>query len=437
MIERIPPHNDDAEKGVLGSMMLDPECCDDVAAIIRDREDFYCFAHQVIYGHMIAMHVEGKAIDATLLAERLNASGDMESIGGTDYLIAIVESVPTAANAAHYARIVRDKAATRAVIHAGTELVREGYAEATDAGQLLSQAESRLMGLLDRSTRAIEHPVADVLLAALDRIDQRCKGGGPCDVTTGIESIDGLTSLAGGELVILAARTSMGKTAFALNNLAVKLALDDRRHVLLFSLEMPKLELADRLLCSRASVNQYKARRGHLDQDERRRLVLATNELSQANLSICDECGIGVSQIAAIARRAKRRKALDLVIVDYLQLVEPDNTRDIREQQVAVISRRLKRLAIELSIPVVVLAQLNRLAEATPETRPKLHHLRESGAIEQDADQVWMLWRADRERNSDDAELILAKHRNGSTGVAKLTWQGEHVRFVTRDYTFR
>ncbi len=437
------PVNADAEKGVLGSILLKPDVCDDVALVIRP-EDFADEAHQILYRHFLELHDGGKRIDTTIVLERLRTQGDADRIGGAAFLAEVLESVPHAANAVHYAQIVRDKALLRALIDAGTDILRDAYEDTDEPRQLLARAEEKIFAILERRSSTDAKPIAAVLVDALDRMNARMNhehaiGG----VETGFTELDSLSGgLHNSELIILAARPSMGKTAFAMN-IAEHVALVVKHPVLFVSLEMAALELVDRLLCSSAQVNGHRLRNGTISQEDRRRLVQKSDEIGSSPLFIDDTPGRTLTEIAAVARRLKRKEqGLALIVIDYLQLIEPDNPRDPRQEQVARIARRLKLMARELAVPVLCLAQLNRQAEASRDNRPRLNHLRESGAIEQDADVVMFVHREeyyqsteeDRERVRGKAEIIVAKQRNGPTADIELLWQQDYTRFVNLEH---
>jgi replicative DNA helicase len=440
LLDRQPPRSLEAERAVIGSLLLLPEACDEVALTIR-ADDFYDPAHRTIYSHMLALHEGGQQIDPTLLAQRLRDAGQYESVGGAAYLLELTQEVATAAHAEYFARIVRDKAVLRALIHASTDIIQDAYEPVVNAREMLARAEERVFRILDSKGDTRVRTVREVLHESLARIDARMQRQHACGgLETGFLDLDDLTGgLHSSELVILAARPSMGKTALALN-IAEHIAIDERgpsKAVLIVSLEMSSLELGDRLLCSRARVNSHRLRNGQLNADDSGRLIQTAAEVSRAPLFIDDSPSRNMTEIAAAARRLKRQETLDLIVIDYLQLIEPDNPRDPRQEQVARISRRLKGLARELSVPVLCLAQLNRQVEATRDSKPQLSHLRESGAIEQDADVVAFVHREefyqtndeDRERCKGQAELLVRKQRNGPTGDIKLTWLHEFTRF--------
>ena len=440
ILDRLPPQNLDAERGVLGSLLLDPVLCDEVALILR-AEDFYADAHRKLYHHMITMHGEGGRLDATLLVERLRQAGDLEAVGGTAFLAEVLQAVPVAAHATYYARIVRDKSTLRSLIHASTEILRDAYDPTHNPRELVGRAEERIFAVHDERSADQLASMHDVLVDAFAHIDHRLKHGGATGIPTGFTDFDSLTGgLHDSELVILAARPSMGKTALA-TNIADHVAVESNVTTLMVSLEMASLELAKRILCSRGRIDGHKFRAGYLSSEDREDLVKASAELSKAPLFIDDSPSRTVTEIAATARRLKRRNQLGLVVIDYLQLIEPENPSDPRQEQVAKIARRLKGLARELKVPVLCLAQLNRQAEATKDNRPRMSHLRESGAIEQDADVVMFVHREEyymsreesRERDLvGKAELIVAKQRNGPTDDVKLTWRQEYTRFENR-----
>ena len=436
------PANVDAERAVLGSILLKPDVCDDVALLVR-AEDFSDESHQLLYRHLLDLHDSGKRIDATIVVERLKTQGDFERIGGAAALADVVQAVPHAAHATHYAAIVRDKALLRSLIDAGTDILRDAYDASDEPRQLLARAEEKIFSILERRSSAEAKPIQSVLEEVMVRMDARMKhehtiGG----VETGFTDLDQLCGgLHNSELVILAARPSMGKTAFAMN-IAEHASINLKQPVLFVSLEMAALELADRLLCSAAQVNGHRLRNGTISQEDRRRLVQKSSEIGTAPLFIDDTPSRTLTEIAAVARRLKRKQGLSMIVIDYLQLIEPDNPRDPRQEQVARIARRLKGMSRELDIPVLCLAQLNRQAEVSRDNRPRLNHLRESGAIEQDADVVMFVHREeyyqtndeDRERVRGQAEIIIAKQRNGPIGDVKLLWQHDYTRFVNLEH---
>ncbi len=437
ILDRLPPQNLDAERAVLGSLLLDAAMCDDVMLILRP-EDFYSDVNRKLYGHIVAMHDEGSRVDTMLLVERLKQAGDYDAVGGAPHLAEVLQAVAVAAHAAYYARIVREKATLRALIHASTEILRDAYDPTLDPRDMISGAEEKIFAIHEQRTTDQLASMHDVLVQAFAHIDKRMEQGGATGTPTGFADLDSMTGgLHESELIILAARPSMGKTAMA-TNIADHISVDSSMCTLFVSLEMSRLELAQRMLCSRGEINGKKFRGSFLSGEDRDKLVEASAKLSKAPLFIDDTPSRTVAEISAAARRLKRRANLALIVIDYLQLIEPDNSKDPRQEQVAKIARRLKGLARELGVPVLCLAQLNRQAEASKDNRPRLSHLRESGAIEQDADVVMFVHREEyyysreeaQERNLvGQAEVIVAKQRNGPTGEVKLHWFQDFTKF--------
>jgi replicative DNA helicase len=437
VLDRLPPQDLDAERGVLGSVMLQQSLLDDVVLIVR-AEDFYSEAHQRLFTHLAAMHDEGGRIDAVLLADRLKKAGALEAVGGPTYIAEVMQSVAVAPHAAYYAKIVRDKAVLRNLIAASTDTLRRAYDPTEDPRELLSAAERAVLAVRDERADGHVAGIQDVLVRAMAQIDRRAEQGGAAGLPTGFTELDRMTGgLHDSELIILAARPSMGKTAMA-TDMAAHAAIDSEVPTLFASLEMSETELANRLLSAQARVDGYRIRNGMLSVEDREALGDAAGVMARKPLFIDDTPSRTVTEIAAVARRMQRQQGLGLVVVDYLQLIEPADAREARHQQVAVMTRRLKGLARELEIPVLCVAQLNRQADGS--TRPKLTHLRESGAIEQDADVVMFVHRDeyyadDAEQQADQkgkAEVLLRKQRNGPTGDVKLTWREEYTTFEDR-----
>ena len=439
ILQRQPPFDLEAEQGVIGSILLMPEVCDDIASLKAD--DFYDDANRLIYGALRDMHDGGHKIDVTLLVSRLRTDGEFEKVGGAPYIARLSGAVPNAAHAAFYAEIVMEKAVYRKLIESSTEILRDAYEQNSTAKELCAQAEQKVFAIMDgRSSQSVQS-ISDVLHQAMDRMEARLRDEfveGAAE--TGLSHFDEMTGgLHHGELIILAARPSMGKTALAMN-IAEHVSIEQRGPVLFVSLEMSGIELADRMLCSLARVNGHRLRNGTISSDDRDRLIRKATEISESPLFVDDSPSRTVSEIAAAARRIKRRQGnLGLNVIDYLQLIEPDNSRDPRQEQVAKIARRLKGVARELEVPLLCLSQLNRQAEDSKDHRPKLSHLRESGAIEQDADVVMFVHREeyyhrgeDRAQYAGQAEIIIAKQRNGPIGDVELTWEADYTRFSDR-----
>lgn len=430
---RLPPQNLDAERGVLGSILLMNEAIDEVGETLK-ADHFYSDAHQKIYAAIQRLYENGvRGIDPVTLAEELARKGDLEAAGGVAYLGEIIESVPHAAHVRYYASIVREKWMQRSLIYACTEILSECYEAAENIEDLLQSAERRIFGILEEQGGGASIAISDILMEAFDRIEERRgKVGDVTGITSGFVDLDHQTTgFQPTELIILAARPSMGKTAFVCN-IAEAVARKSGKAVLLFSLEQSNLELAERFIAITARINGHDLRAGNLTDDQHDQLVKASDDLSRLPLFIDDKPGRTMSQVAALARRIHRRSPLGVIIIDYLQLIEPDDKNSPREQQIAQISRRLKFLAKELKVPVIALAQLNRGVELREDKRPRLADLRESGAIEQDADMVMFLHRPDAydpEDRPGEAEIVIAKHRSGPTGIIRLTWRKEYMRF--------
>ncbi|QDT18018.1 replicative DNA helicase [Alienimonas californiensis] len=429
----LPPQNLDAERGVLGSLLLMNEAIDDVAEFLT-ADHFYSDRHRAIYEAILKLSEAGaRGIDLVTVADKLAQTGKLEDAGGLVYLDEVLTSVPHAAHAKYYAEIVREKAVQRTLIYACTEVLSECYDSSRPVQEVLDSAEQKIFAISEQQDGGDKIAIDQILQMAWDRIEERANSDGDATgLPTGFLDLDQKTNgFQPAELIILAARPSMGKTALVCN-FAEAIADKTGKGVLLFSLEQSKLELAERFLCIRARVNGHKLRAADFDDAERHRLMVASGELNEMPLFIDDKPGRTVSQIAAIARRLKRQSDLGIIIVDYLQLVEPEDKKVPREQQIAFISRRLKFIAKELDIPVIALAQLNRGVELREDKRPRLADLRESGAIEQDADLIAFLHRPemyDAEDRPGEAEIVIAKHRSGPTGIVTLTWRAECMRF--------
>ncbi|MEE2938634.1 MAG: replicative DNA helicase [Planctomycetota bacterium] len=439
ILARQPPFDLDAEMGVIGSILLFPEACDEIASLKAD--DFYDDKNRKIYEVLRDMHDSGDKIDITLLVSRLRTQDDYDKVGGAAYLAELSSSVANAAHIVYYADIVCEKAIYRKLIQSSTEVLTSAYQQESSAKELCAQAEQKVFAIMDGRSSQSVLTMSDVLHQAMDRMEARLRDEElEGSAESGFTRFDEMTGgMHNGELLILAARPSMGKTALAMN-IGEHVAIQQQLPVLFVSLEMSGIELADRMLCSLARVNGHRLRNGTISADDRDRLMRKANEISQAPLFVDDSPSRTVSEIAAAARRIKRREeALGLIIIDYLQLIEPDNSRDPRQEQVAKIARRLKGLARELEVPLLCLSQLNRQAEDSKDHRPKLSHLRESGAIEQDADVVLFVHREEYYHRGDDraqfagqAEIIISKQRNGPIGDVELTWEADFTRFSDR-----
>ncbi len=431
--QRLPPHNLEAERSVLGSMIRDNSVIADVVNILR-AENFYVFAHQKIYEALTTLAIErGQPADVVTLANHLREQQLIEDVGGYAYLSELWDAAPSAANAEYYARIVRDKSIVRDLIHACNEIQRNAYDQAQPADELLDGAERQILDIAQLGLTGHTVTLQQAMNEAYDRIDSRKQHEhSSSGIPTGYLDLDNLTAgLQNSELVIIAARPSVGKTSFALN-IVRHITVEEELPVFFVSLEQSRTELAERLLCCQARVNSHSLRKGHLSDEDMQKLINAGDVLRSAKLFLDDSPGQGMLRIAANARRLKLRHSIKLVVIDYLQLIDPDNRRDNRQEQVASISRRLKFLARELEVPVVALAQVNRASEDRQDHRPRLADLRESGAIEQDADTVMLLHRPELYepgQNENIVEVIIGKQRNGPTGDINLTYIKQYMRF--------
>lgn len=431
---QVPPQNLDAERAVLGGILHDNPSFTEVVRLLPNPQVFYGAGHQKIYETMIEMFEAGKPIDTLTLGEELARKGFLTEVGGAPILLEIFDETMTAANIMFYTRIVHDKAMLRHLIEAGTEIVRDVFESTASAEELLGEAEKRIFSILQDRNIGDAVDIKTLLAKVFDRIALRHgrDGGTLTGVPTGFQDLDELTiGWQNSELIVLAARPSIGKTALALNFLE-HAAVDHNLPALIFSLEMSEEELAERLLCSRARVNSHLLRKGRLNSECMQKLVDRSGEIAKAPMYIDDTPGRTMLQIAATARRLMLRSGLKLIVVDYMQLIEPDDRSVNRQEQISTISRRLKNLARELKVPVIALSQLNRSPEAREGHRPRMSDLRESGSIEQDADVVALLHRDDaynHENNPGLAELIIAKQRNGPVGEVKLSFLREFTRF--------
>jgi len=432
---RVPPADIDAEKAVLSSVMIDNEAFHAVFDHLKP-DDFYHPAHQVLFHSMVALRDSNQPVDLIVLADHLRAEEQLDAVGGIATLAEIADFEATSANAEFYAKIVRDKSIKRNLIHVASEIVSAGYDTSEDAAQLLDEAESKIFELSQHEAKSTLAPLEGAMGPAFDHIEHlMTRGGDITGVSTGFTEFDALTGgLQPGDLVILAARPSMGKTALALN-FARNAALDHDKAVAVFSLEMTTRSLVLRMLSSEAEVDFSTFHKGLISVDAHGRLAEAAGRLTRAGVYIDDTSSASVLEMRAKCRRLHAQKGLDLVIVDYLQLARGDGRIDSREQEISQISRGLKGLAKELNIPVIALSQLNRGPESrgAEDKRPMLADLRESGAIEQDADVIGFIYR-DVVYNKateypDMAELIIAKQRNGPVGTVRMKFEGRYARF--------
>ena len=433
---RMPPYSLEAERSVLGGLMLDNQSWDRIGDKIG-VDDFYLAAHRDIFHELAALADDNKPFDVVTLSDRLSGLAKLESVGGLEYLGALVSETPSAANIGAYADIVRERSVLRQLIRVGTDIANSGYqAEGRGSRELLDKAEQDVFRIADANIRAGEgfRAVKALLSAVVDRISELYeKEGAITGLPTGFDDFDKLTSgLQSGDLIIVAGRPSMGKTAFAMN-IAEHAALKSEQTVAIFSMEMSGEMLAMRMVASLGRVSMQKIRAGELGEEDWPRVTSTIAMLSEAAIYIDDGSALSPTEIRARARRIKREHGLGLVIVDYLQLMQVPGNMENRATEISEISRALKGLAKELGVPVVALSQLNRSLEQRPNKRPVMSDLRESGAIEQDADLIVFIYR-DEVYNEDSAdkgiaEIIIGKQRNGPIGVERLTFLGQYTRF--------
>src|SRR5437868_330586 len=442
-IHRTPPHSVEAEQGVLGSMLISPR--DAIAEVVEkiNEEYFYVPAHQTIFTVLVDLWNAGQAIDLITFTQVLRDRNLLETVGGAAAVTSLFTFVPTAANVGYYLEIVRDKYILRSIIAASTESVRRAYEEQDEVGNLLDEVEQKIFAVGEDRFKGQMLSMKDQVMEAIESIEKLYeRKGGITGISTGFTEFDRMTSgLHPAEMIVIAARPSMGKTALAMN-IAEHAAIESKLAVGVFSLEMSSQQLVQRLLCSRARVNLQKVRDGFLAERDFPSLTTAASKLAEAKIFIDDSAGLTILELRAKARRLKAQQDVQLVIVDYLQLLRSPSRRaqENRQLEISEISAGLKSLAKELQIPIIVVAQLNRQHEARSGGRPRLSDLRESGSIEQDADLVGLLVRPEiyeedkdaREEKAGEAELIIAKQRNGPVGEIPLTFLKEFTRFETR-----
>jgi replicative DNA helicase len=428
--DKLPPHSIEAEMCLLASMMLDKEIVGSVVQIV-DRDAFYQADHQILYDILLKLYEQNRPIDAVIVREELAKRQLLEEVGGTAYLAAILSSVPSAAHGAHYAGIVREKGLLRQLIFASNEILRDAYAPHEQADLVLDKAEKRIFEIAEKKVGGSMTPLEDVLVEVFETIESRGQRG----LETGYFDLDDMMNgLQNGEMIIVAARPSMGKTAFAMNVIE-HIAADSRMACAVFSLEMSKQQLAQRMLCSRGQIDAHKLRKGMLQSHEYAHLANVVGELAKAPIWVDDSPGLTPLDLRAKCRRLKMQHDIKCIMIDYMQLMDNPGPES-RQQQISEISRGVKAVARELSIPVICLSQLNRQSEGRDGHRPRMSDLRESGSIEQDADVIMLLHREDYYRMSEPdfqpdniAEIIIAKQRNGPTGTVKLTFLNKTTRF--------
>ncbi|HEY8450532.1 MAG TPA: replicative DNA helicase [Bacillota bacterium] len=431
--DRVPPQNIEAEQSVLGAMLLDREAAHKVLERL-EPDDFYREAHRTIYRAMAELIDQGEAVDTITLTERLRSRKELDQVGGIAYVTALANAVPTAANVEYYARIVEEKSLLRRLITAATDIAREAFEGEENVGTLIDRAEQRIFQIAQgRHTRS-HASLRDVLVQTFEQLERlSARKGEVIGVPTGFKKLDEMTTgLHPSELIILAARPSMGKTTLSLN---ISLhAAKQGIPVAFFSLEMAREQLALRLLAAEASVNMQRLRTGYVGEEDWSRLTRAASRLTEAPFFIDDTPNISIMELRARARRLKAEHDIGFIVIDYLQLMHTRGRFENRQQEISEISRSLKALARELQVPVLALSQLSRAVEQRQDRKPQLSDLRESGAIEQDADVVLFLWDNPELKETLLVEAIIAKQRNGPTGSIQLVFNRDFGRFASPDF---
>ena len=434
-LHKLPPHSIEAEESILSALLLDNNTLMDVLEVITS-DDFYRTSHQYIFSAIAELFNKAEPVDLVTVTNYLRDKDQLETIGGAAYLARLIDTVPTAVNVTHYARIVRDKATLRRLIAKSAEITQKCYDSSGEMESVLDFAEKAVFDISQDNNRSAFYPISKIIESNIDALEER-QGNRALitGVPTGFTRLDHMTSgLQGSDLIILAARPSMGKTALALN-LARNAAIEGNIPVAIFSLEMSKEQLSLRMLCAEARVDSSRLRSGFLNPEDWHRITDAAGSLSEAPLFIDDSPDISATSIRTKSRRLKMDRNLGLVIIDYVQLMKGRSANERRDLEISEISRSLKLLAKELNVPVLALSQLNRKLEERSDKRPQMSDLRESGALEQDADLIAFIYRDEvynKEENNPNrgtAELIIAKQRNGPTGVVPLTFLNQYTRF--------
>lgn len=436
---KIPPNDVEAEQAVIGSMLTDRDAVISAIEILKE-EDFYREDNKTIYEAILNLYNRSEPIDIITLKAELTSMGMFEKIGGLEYIVGLPEKVPTTANVERYINIVKEKSELRRLIKAANEIIEQGYDQTENIDDIMNSAEKKIFNIMQDKDQKTYSAIKDVLVDAFTELEQLYNQKQHITgVPTGFIDLDyKMAGLHNSDLILIAARPAMGKSAFALN-IATNAAVKAKVPAVLFSLEMSKEQMVNRILCSEAMVDSNKVRTGKIDDDDWIKLADTMGDLSEAPIYIDDTPGISINEIRAKCRKLKLERNIGLVVIDYLQLVQGSSKRasGSREQEISEISRSLKILAKEINVPVIALSQLSRAPEQRPDHRPMLSDLRESGAIEQDADIVMFLYRDDYyNEDSEDkglAEVIVAKHRAGSTGTVKLVWLGNYTKFANME----
>ncbi len=434
---KVPPHDDEAEQAVIGSMMTDKDAVISAIEVLKP-EDFYREDNKTIYNAIMNLYAKAEPIDIITLKDELTSLGKLEPVGGLEYLATLPDKVPTTANVDKYIKIVEEKSILRSLIKTANELIEIGYDQNEEVEILMDNAEKKIFDLMQRKSQKGYSSIRDILVDSFTELEQLYNQKQHITgVASGFIDLDNKTAgFHNSDLVLIAARPAMGKTAFALN-IATYAAVSANTPVVVFSLEMSKEQCANRILCSQAMVDSEKVAKGDITDEDWSKLAIASGELSEsAGIFIDDSAGINIAEIRAKCRKLKLEKNIGLVVIDYLQLIQGSGNTKSREQEIAEISRSLKILAKEINVPVLALSQLSRAPEARPDHRPMLQDLRESGSIEQDADIVMFLYRDDYYNPETEAkniaEVIIAKHRAGPTGTVELLWMPSYTKFANK-----
>ncbi|ADZ82807.1 replicative DNA helicase [Cellulosilyticum sp. ST5] len=435
---RIPPHSIEAEQSVIGSMIMDHDAVIVASEILRP-DDFYRPDHAQIYAAIMELYTTGNPIDLITIQDKLVQKGVLEQIGGLSYIAELASSVPTSAHIKQYAKIVEEKATLRRLIKASNEISAKSFEGEEPLDNIMGFAEKQIFEILQNKKTEDFTGIDEIVLTSIEKIEEAHKSqGGITGIETGFIDLDHRTAgLQPSDLVLVAARPSMGKTAFALNIIQTA-GIKNKKSVAVFSLEMSKDQLVSRMLCAEAMVDSQKARTGALEKDDWDKLAQSIPNIANSRIFIDDTAGINVMEMRAKCRRLKMEKGLDLIMIDYLQLMSGTGDGSSRQQEISDISRSLKALAREMNAPVIALSQLSRACETRTDHRPMLSDLRESGAIEQDADVVMFLYRdeyyhPDTEKKNV-GEVIIAKQRNGPTGTVELVWLGQYTKFANMQH---
>lgn len=437
-IEQELPHSREAEESVIGSILSNPDSMAQAAEIIK-AEDFYYTQNRLIYSAAMELFNENIPIDFVTVSDRLNQHDQLDTIGGSEYLTTLAMNVPTTQHVEYYSKIIKEKAQLRHLITAGKKICNISYSENDEASKILEQAEQLIFDVSSKNEKKDIVPIKDVLMETYEILVENSKNKGKIDgLNTGFRELNFRTGgLHGGELILIAGRPGMGKSSFAVN-IAEHVAFSENKTVAIFNLEMPRTQIVNRILCSQAYLDSQKIKTGDFEPEDWLSIGKVLNKLHNSPMYIDDTSSITVSEIRAKCRRLKQTKDLSLIVIDYLQLMQSGQRVESRQVEIAQISRSLKILAKELNIPVIALSQLSRASETRKDNRPMLSDLRESGAIEQDADVVMFLYRDEYYNKESEkkgiAECIIAKQRNGETGTFELGWKGAQTKFVNLEY---